>query len=100
MIKHVVMWRLKDEAEANNKTRNKEIVIDKLLKLKSEIMELETLEVGRNFNVSDAAFDLVLITTHQDKDALSAYIKHPSHQEAASFIGKVVADRKVVDFEY
>jgi len=100
MIKHVVMWRLKDNAVGNNKIKNSEIIIDTLMKLKSEISEIDSLEVGRNFNPSDAAFDLVLITTHQDKDTLSSYIIHPSHQKAASFIGEVIAERNVVDFEY
>lgn len=100
MIKHVVMWKLKNEAEGNGKEKNIELVIDKLLKLKSEIEEIDDLEVGKNFNASEAAFDLVLISIHQDKESLAGYISHPAHQEAASFIGKVVAERKVVDFEY
>ena len=93
------MWRLKEVAEGNDKTNNIAIVIDKLLKLKSVIEEIDTLEIGSNINESDTAFDLVLITTHQNKQALAAYIAHPDHQEAALFIGKVVAARNVVDFE-
>ena len=100
MIKHVVMWRLKEKAEGNDKASNGAKVIDTLQKLKPVISEIDSLEVGSNFNASDAAFDLVLITTHKDREALAAYIGHPAHQEAASFIGKVVAARSVVDFEY
>ena len=100
MIKHVVMWRLKDSAEGNDKSRNSEVMVETLQKLESVIAEIATLEVGKNQNTSDAAYDLVLISTHEDHEALNAYIKHPAHQEAAFFIGKVVAERSVVDFEY
>lgn len=100
MIKHVVMWKLKDEAEGNDKSENEAIVMSKLQNLTAQISAIETLEVGKNHNSSDAAYDLALITTHKDSDALAEYIKHPAHREAALFIGKVVAQRSVVDFEY
>ena len=100
MVRHVVMWKLKSEAEGNGKLKNMELVIETLLSLKPLISQISSLEVGKNFNLSEAAFDLVLITTHDDKETLVQYINHPAHQEAAAFIGKVVAERKVVDFEY
>jgi len=100
MIKHVVMWKLKDEAEGNTKSVNKQKVVDKLHSLVDRIPEIASLETGGNFNPSEAAFDLVLITTHISREALAGYIDHPAHKEAAGFIGKVVADRRVVDFEY
>lgn len=99
MIKHVVMWKLKNEAEGNDKLKNAALVKETLTSLKPLISQINSLEVGENFNPTDAAYDLVLITSHQDKEALSAYINHPAHQEAAVFIGKVVTERKVVDFE-
>lgn len=100
MIKHVVMWKLKDEAEGNDKLTNREIIKEKLYELKQTIEQIDSLEVGYNVNPSDAAFDVALITTHVDKEALSAYVAHPRHKQVAEFIGKVVEDRKVVDFEY
>lgn len=100
MIKHVVMWKLKNVAEGNTKLKNIEIIKDKLLKLKTIIHAIDTLEVGKNINDSESSYDLVLISTHQDKAALAEYINHPAHKDAASFIGKVVAERKAVDFEF
>lgn len=99
MIKHVVMWKLNDQAEGNSRATNLKLVKEKLLELKQFIPEIESLEVGENINTSAAAFDMVLITTHADQHALAKYIDHPLHKEAASFIGKVVHERKVVDFE-
>ena len=100
MIKHVVMWKLNEEADGNGKSENRELARESLLGLKPIISQINTLEVGVNVNPTDAAFDLILLTTHNDGEALSTYINHPAHKEVAAFIGKVVAERKVVDFEY
>lgn len=93
------MWKLADEADGMSKSENIIRIESKLNSLTSVIEEISSLELGINFNPTEAAYDLVFITTHKDKDELDAYINHPSHQEAAKLIGKLVADRKVVDFE-
>ena len=98
MIKHVVMWKLKQQAEGKGKSENIELVQKSLLSLKPVINQINSIEVGANINPTGAAFDLVLISTHNDEKALSGYINHPAHKEVAVFVGKVVAERKVVDF--
>lgn len=100
MIKHIVMWKLKEEAEGNGKSENIRIVKEKLLALKPLVPQIHSIEVGVNFNTSDAAYDVVLSSTHLTKADLAGYVQHPAHKEAAKFIGNVVAERRVVDFEY
>ena len=100
MVKHIVMWRLKEEVAGNTKSENISLIIGMLNELASIVREIESLELGENFNASEAAFDLVLITTHKDRDSLKKYMAHPEHQKIASFIRGVVEERKVVDFEY
>jgi len=100
MIKHIVMWKLKKEAEGNDLDTNQKLAKERLMGLKPLISWIDSIEVGKNSNPSEAAYDLVLITTHQNKEALKEYIDHPAHKEVAGFIGKIVSDRKVVDFEY
>jgi hypothetical protein len=100
MVKHVVMWKLKDSAEGNSKLENQKLTKEKLLGLKQKILQIDSMEVGINFNPSEAAYDVVLITTHADKEALAKYAAHPDHKEVAAFISKVVKDRNVVDFEF
>jgi hypothetical protein len=100
MIKHVVMWKLKDAAGGHDKMQNRQIMKEKLAALKPKIRQIESLEVGFNINRGGAAYDVVLITTHSNTNDLSAYAEHPSHKEVAGFISSVVQDRKVVDFEY
>ncbi|MGF1637547.1 MAG: Dabb family protein [Cyclobacteriaceae bacterium] len=100
MIKHVVMWRFKDKAEDLTREENKKLLTQKLLDLPKFIQEIDSLEVGENFTSSPAAYELVLITTHESKEALKAYQVHPRHQEVVAFVSEVVSDRVVVDFEY
>lgn len=99
MIKHVVMWEFKDFAEGNEKKENIKIVEKKLLALKDLVDQIQFIEVGKNINGSDAAYDLSLITEFKDLADLDNYQVHPEHQKVAAFIGKVVAKRVLVDYE-
>lgn len=93
MVKHVVMWTLQgDKAESGK------IVREKFESLPAQISDILSLEVGFNFN-PDSGHDLILITTHKDKDALARYQKHPYHQSVVAFVPPYLANRVCVDFE-
>ena len=98
MVKHVVMWKLKDFAEGAAKKENALKIKASLEGLQSKIKEVKYLEVG--ISVSDAAdfYDLVLISEFNESKDLESYRKHPEHVKAAGFIGKVRLERKVVDY--
>ena len=98
MVKHVVMWKLKDFAEGASKKENALKIKASLEGLKSKIKEVKYLEVG--ISASDAAdfYDMVLISEFKDLRDLESYQKHPEHVKAAEFIGKVRLERKVVDY--
>lgn len=95
MVRHVVIWRLHE-----NNQENRSEISGLLRELPNRIDDLESLEVGSNFNPSEFAWDLVLITTHKNKTALENYKKHPEHIIVADRIKKLAKDRAVVDFEY
>jgi hypothetical protein len=98
MVKHVVMWKLKDFAEGASKKENALKIKSNLEGLKSKIKEVKYLEIG--ISSSDAAdfYDIVLISEFKDFRDLESYRKHPEHVKAAEFIGKVQLERKVVDY--
>jgi len=98
MIKHVVMWRLKDEALGNSKSANAELVKEKLEGLRDRIPGLLTVEVGLDFSATEASADVVLYTELEDRQALAAYQSHPEHEAVKAFIGEVTANRWVVDY--
>lgn len=99
MVKHIVMWKIKDEIEGENKKENclkvKEIIED----LKGKIDGIISLEVGINFEKSSQAFDIVLNSVFESGEALEAYQVHPEHVKAADFIKKIVKERSVVDYK-
>ncbi|SEG04690.1 Stress responsive A/B Barrel Domain [Caloramator fervidus] len=99
MIKHIVMWKLKDYAEGRSKKENAIFMKNILEQLKEKIDVIKSLEVGLNFAESDAAFDIVLYSEFETKQDLMAYINHPEHQKVVEFINKVKDLRYFVDYE-
>ncbi len=101
MIKHVVMWKLKDFAEGGTKTENARKIKLLLEGLKDSIKEIRRIEVGLNIPAIEAidAFDIVLYIEFDNVEDLKAYQNHPEHLKVGDFIGKVRLERKVVDYE-
>lgn len=99
MIKHIVMWRLKEEAENNSKTENAKKIKKELEALKGEIKEVVELEVGINIVEDVQAYDLVLYSVFNTKDDLKKYAMDPRHVKVANFIKSVAESRVVVDYE-
>ena len=100
MVKHIVMWRLKEEALGATKEENARKLKESLEALVDKIEELNAAEVGFNFNPSDAAFDVVLYSEFEDREGLEAYQKHPEHVKIVEFVGEIRTDRAVVDYEF
>ena len=99
MIKHIVMWRLKDHAEGNNKITNAQRMKAKLEALRGQIDGVLAIEVGIDFSATEASADVVLYSEFTDRAALAAYQAHPAHQAVVAFIKEVVSARHLVDYE-
>lgn len=98
MLKHIVMWKLKDHAEGKTRDENAIIMKGMLEALKDKTPEIQFLEVGINVNPTDAAYDVVLYSEFMDEAALSVYQGHPEHLKVAEFVAKVREERAVVDY--
>lgn len=92
MIKHVVMWCYKDKNDIN-------VAKELLEQMRNKIPAVLNMEVGVNFNDTPAAYDLVLCTTHRDKESLENYQKMPLHMEIKAKLGTLESVRSVVDYE-
>lgn len=99
MIKHIVMWKLKDNAEGKDKLENARIIKEELEALTKDIKEIVNIEVGINIVEDAGAYDLVLYSEFANQDDLNIYQKHPAHVKVAEYIGKVRESRVVVDYE-
>jgi len=101
LIKHIVMWKFKEEAEGKGRAENMAIVKEELEALKGVIPQItEDFEVGINITSSETAFDAVLVSSFRSREDLEAYRNDPRHKKAAAYNKKVRSDRVVVDYEY
>ncbi len=99
MIKHIVVWKLKEEAEGKTKIENALMLKRELESLTRKIKEIRKLEVGINFNTVQDAFDLGLVSEFANKNDLEVYQNHPEHQRVAGLLRRLRESRVVVDYE-
>ena len=99
MIRHIVMWRLKEQAEGGSKWENARKAKSMLEGLNGKIPGLVKLEVGLDFSRTDSSADLVLYSEFETRAALDEYQRHPEHLKVAAFIGQIRAERLVADYE-
>jgi len=99
MIKHIVMWKLKEEAAGLNREQIAAKIKTDLEALNDLIPAIYHLEVGINVIPSDAAFDVSLYSEFSTWEDLKVYMAHPEHQKVVAFVREVVTARHVVDYE-
>jgi hypothetical protein len=100
MVKHVVFFRLLDEAEGKTKLENAQIIRDGLLALRDKIDVLVDETVGINIpNAKNTDHDICLTCTFRTWEDLDTYATHPEHVKVAQYIGKCKAARSAVDYE-
>jgi hypothetical protein len=98
VIKHIVLWKLKDFAEGADKHQNARKIETMLLGLKERIPQLKEIEVGINVLPSDASYDVALYSSFNNEHDLEIYQKHPEHLKVAEFVSAVRENRVVVDY--
>jgi len=95
VIVHIVMFNFKEENRAENIAKTK-VMLEALVE---KIVPLLSMEVGIDFNGSERAMDLSLVSTFKTKEDLETYAVHPAHLEVVAFIKEVTMLSKVVDYE-
>lgn len=98
MIKHIVMWKLKEDACGNSKSTNAKLMKEKLEAMLQVIPEIQTLEVGLNINPAEN-FDVILYSTFKTLDDLKVYSDHPEHKKVSDFVSAVRSERYAIDYE-
>jgi hypothetical protein len=100
MVKHIVFWKLKDEANGMSKAENAAAIKQKLEDLNGKIEGCIKLEVGFDFLHSAESADVVLYSEFESKEALDFYANHPLHKAVMPFIAEARSERRVVDYEF
>lgn len=99
MIKHIVMWKLKDEAEGADRAANAREMKRRLDECAQIVPGMLAFEVSLAQPGLEATYDVVLYSEFADKAALAAYAAHPTHQALVPFIGAVREARQCMDYE-
>ncbi|MDQ6987471.1 MAG: Dabb family protein [Mariprofundaceae bacterium] len=92
MIRHIVMWKLRDKADAA-------ALKVRLEALNGRILGLIQVQAGIDFLQSQQSADLVLVADLENRQALDVYQQHPEHQAIVPLIKAAAVSRTVADYE-
>ena len=98
MIRHIVMWKLKESAEGASRAENAVKLKEKLEGCRGIVPGILHLEVGLAEPGFESTYDVVLVSDFADKAALDAYQVHPVHLALKGFAGAVRESRDCVDY--
>ena len=93
MVKHIVCFKLKDKAKAQEAKAL-------LLSMRGKVPEAKEIEAGVDFLGSARSYDVFLSVTVEDRTALDAYQKDPYHVGVVrKFMHAETESSVAVDFE-
>jgi len=92
MIKHVVIFKTKDNAPIDEFKKRIE-------NLKNEIKEIIDIKVGIDIKFDPTSSDFCVITDVKNIEDLKIYANHPKHIEVINFLKPYIKERKVIDFK-
>ncbi len=99
MVKHIILWTLKEEFSEEEKQQIKAGIKEGLEGLAGQIPGLMEIHVQTE-SLPSSNVDIMLDTTFESAEALQGYSVHPAHVAVAD--GKVrpyTATRSCMDFE-
>lgn len=100
MIRHIVMYKYKTEAEGRTKDENLAIARKLADDMAREIPELKYFQCGIGSKQQvDSNYDVTLICDIENFDALAAYKLNPAHKAFGSHCHAVSEARAAIDFE-
>ena len=94
MLKHIVMWKLKEENRADNALQIKQM----LEAMAGKVPGLRAIEVGINAIHGPDTCDVVLYCEFEDEQALNDYNEHPDHLAIRNFVKHIRESRHQVDY--
>ncbi len=99
MVKHIIIWNLKDTLTDEEKQNVKLSAKQNLEALVGKIDGLIDLKIETDF-LPTSSGEMMLDSTFESFEALKAYAIHPAHQAVANeFVRPYTASRSCVDFE-
>lgn len=92
MVKHIVLYTLKDGVDKDETVKMIASVLEPLV---GKISGLLHLEIRRAYN----GMDYALYSEFESREALTVYASHPLHQEAKTHFFHLLDSRVAADYE-
>jgi heme-degrading monooxygenase HmoA len=92
MVKHIVLYTLKDGVDKDETVKMIASVLEPLV---GKIPGLLHLEIRRAYN----GMDYALYSEFESREALTVYASHPLHQEAKTHFFHLLDSRVAADYE-
>ena len=101
MIKHIVMFKLKEEANGKSAKENLAGALELLKNFQEEIPSLVHFEAKTNHpEAPESNYELALVCDFNDIQGLNEYQVHPVHKNFGAYITSVRESRACIDYEY
>lgn len=99
MLKHIVFFKIAEEAEGKSKSEHASYIKAELENLINLIPQIRKIEVGINHSEAPSGnFDIVLYSEFENFEDLNIYQEHPEHKRVAAYIAKIKTGREAVDY--
>ena len=93
MIRHIVMFRIKDEYKKDIPD-----IVEKFYGMKGKIEGMVNLEAGADFLHSERSYDVALVTEFESREAFEAYQTHPVHMPVKKRMHEVRSTSVACDY--
>lgn len=99
MVKHIILWTLKDSLSEEEKIQIKKSIKEGLESLKGVVPGLTDIKVQIDGRLASSNADLMLDCTLESEEALKGYAVHPAHVTIAnSRVRPFTAIRSCLDY--
>ena len=100
MVKHVILWKLKDELVGEEKAKVLAEIKENLEALSGKIPGLLSISVQADGRLASSNADLMLDSSFEDEAALKGYAVHPEHVAVAdTYVRPYTQTRLCLDYE-
>ena len=96
MVKHIILWKLKDEYNNDDIKKSMKESLEALVGLIPGLLEMKI----QTEKLSSSSADVMLYSVFESADALSGYSAHPEHVKVADTkVRPYVDTRLCLDFD-
>jgi len=98
MVKHIVMWKFRDDVSPEQKEKLRSELPADFAALVDKVPSLKAVKFI-SYPLSSSTHDMALMTEHDDAEGLAAYSAHPEHQALANAkVRPFTTERAALDY--